>query len=111
MIIISFEQFPECTDEKCVSVSCLDLHYSVTVRTTKVKDERKDETVLLVLKMRESQGEVDTGTETTGKETSSPFILCIHNHSPALSLIYITPNTGSRYVVMRGLKTKGNSHD
>ena len=56
-----------------MSVSCLDLHYSVTVRTTKVKDERKDETVPLILKMRESHDESDTGTETTGKETSSPL--------------------------------------
>ena len=78
MIIVYIQQFPECADENGVSVSCLDLHYSVTVRTTKVKDERKDETVPLILKKLESHDESDTATETTGKEASSNplFILC-----------------------------------
>ena len=39
--LFSVEQFPECTDESGVSISCLDLCYSVTIRTKKVKDEKK----------------------------------------------------------------------
>ena len=42
-------QFPECLHENTVSVSCLDLSYSVTVKARKVKDEKKDETTAIVL--------------------------------------------------------------
>ena len=42
-------QFPECLPENSVSVSCLDLCYSVTVKAKKVKDEKKDQTTAIVL--------------------------------------------------------------
>ncbi|KAL5474832.1 hypothetical protein EMCRGX_G026851 [Ephydatia muelleri] len=58
-------QFPDCADEHGVSVSCLDLHYSVTVRTTKVKDEKKDDTAPVVLRRlhSEPQGHTDDATK------------------------------------------------
>ena len=62
-------QFPDCADEHGVSVSCLDLHYSVTVRTTKVKDEKKDDTAPVVLRRlhSEPQGHTDDATKIYGK--------------------------------------------
>eukprot|EP00731_Ephydatia_muelleri_P033327 Em0028g2a len=61
-------QFPDCADEHGVSVSCLDLHYSVTVRTTKVKDEKKDDTAPVVLRRlhSEPQGHTDDATKIYG---------------------------------------------
>ena len=40
-----------------MSVSCLDLHYSVTVCTTKVKDEKKDDIAPVVLKRLQSENQ------------------------------------------------------
>ena len=54
--MVSYDlQFPDCADENGVSVSCLDLHYSVTVRTTQVKDEKKDDTAPVVLRRLQSE--------------------------------------------------------
>ena len=40
-------QFPDCDDDNAISVSCLDLCYSVKARA--LKDEKKDETAPVVL--------------------------------------------------------------
>ena len=40
-------QFPDCDDDNAISVSCLDLCYSVKARV--LKDEKKDETAPVVL--------------------------------------------------------------
>ena len=54
-------QFPYCEDEDAISVSCLDVHYSVSFRTKKaVKDEKKDQTAPVVLNdIAESSDEED----------------------------------------------------
>ena len=65
--ILCFGQFPECTEENGVSVSCLGLHYSVTMRTQRVKDEKKDNTVPVVLKRLSSQDTTDDLKNTSGK--------------------------------------------
>ena len=67
MLSHSKTQFPLCADEAGVSVSCLDLHYSVTVRTTQVKDEKKDDSLPLVLKRLENRDDTDSAPLLTGK--------------------------------------------
>lgn len=44
-------QFPQCDDENAISVSCLDLYYSVTLykENKALKDEKDDKTAPLVL--------------------------------------------------------------
>ena len=54
-------QFPYCVDEDAISVSCLDVNYSVSFRAKKaVKDEKKDQTAPVVLNdIAESSDEED----------------------------------------------------
>ena len=53
-------QFPECDDKKAISVSCLDLTYSISFRSHQVKDEKKDLTVAVVLNdLTEEEGSSD----------------------------------------------------
>ncbi len=55
-------QFPECDDKKAISVSCLDLTYSISFRSHQVKDEKKDLTVAVVLNdLTEEEGSSDKG--------------------------------------------------
>eukprot|EP00731_Ephydatia_muelleri_P033340 Em0028g15a len=42
-------KFPECADDHCISVSCLNLSYAVTVKAKKVKDEKEDNTTPVAL--------------------------------------------------------------
>lgn len=59
-------QFPFCDEKSAVSVSCLDLCYSVKFKDTKaLKDERKDQTAPVILQNLaedESDSESDNGT-------------------------------------------------
>ncbi len=55
-------QFPECDDKKAISVSCLDMTYSISFRSHQVKDEKKDLTVAVVLNdLTEEEGSSDKG--------------------------------------------------
>ena len=49
LLTLLFFQFPVCEPDNYISVSCLNLSYSVTVKAKKIKDEKKDETTPIVL--------------------------------------------------------------
>ena len=41
-LIIMTLQFPDCDDEDAISVSCLDIYYTVKFKKTKVLDDKDD---------------------------------------------------------------------
>ena len=42
-------QFPDCDDEDAISVSCLDIYYTVKFKKTKVLDDKDDKIAPLLL--------------------------------------------------------------
>ena len=48
LIIITL-QFPDCDDEDAISVSCLDIYYTVKFKKTKVLDDKDDKFAPLLL--------------------------------------------------------------
>lgn len=66
-------EFPECANENGVSVSCLDLQYSVTVRTAHVKDEKKDDIAPIALKRLQSEPNGDVNDVTRTATTPAAF--------------------------------------
>ena len=53
-------QFPDCPDKDAISVACLDLRYTVKVRS-QMKDERKDNVTPLVLSDLNPEDELEQG--------------------------------------------------
>ena len=45
-LIIMTLQFPDCDDEDAISVSCLDIYYTVKLKKTKVLDDKDDPLLL-----------------------------------------------------------------
>ena len=48
-LIIMTLQFPDCDDEDAISVSCLDIYYTVKFKKTKVLDDKDDKIAPLLL--------------------------------------------------------------
>lgn len=73
-------QFPQCDDENAISVSCLDLYYSVTLykENKALKDEKDDKTAPLVLHNLE-----EDDTDSSGL---SHRIIIIYTHPWSLIL-------------------------
>ena len=72
-------QFPQCEDGNAVSVSCLDLHYSVTgfIESKALKDEKRDKTAPLVLQNLE-----EDDTNLIGSSTPSLTLYSLPSPPP-----------------------------
>jgi hypothetical protein len=68
-------QFPDCDDDNAISVSCLDLCYSVKARV--LKDEKKDETAPVVLLEILEEDKKDCITEKGNKTPSLHYSLSL----------------------------------
>lgn len=85
-------QFPDCDEENAISVSCLDIFYSVTVLMgTKSVDERNDKTSLVVL-----QNLIEEDSSRQGKSLS-PFFL-LPQKSRGISIMITIPHTCAREI-------------
>ena len=60
-------QFPECKEDELVSVACLNLTYSVTIRLKKVKDEKQDNLTPVVLRNIPSENGSEEEKERGGR--------------------------------------------
>ena len=79
-------QFPYCDDESAVSVSCLDLSYSVNFKA--LKDAKEDRTVPVVLHNLEEE---DPNSKSVNGESLSLayYMATITNHSAEANLEFL----------------------
>ena len=85
-------QFPHCDDESAISVSCLDLYYSVTLykESKDLKDEKNDKTAPLVLHNLEEDDTDSSGWSHMHAQTDRQTDTHTHTRKPLL-LVLCTP--------------------
>ena len=103
-------QFPDCSDDKAISVACLDLHYYVSVAMeTQLKNEKNDTSSPLTLGDLKPEVDVNGNGSPEPSEKRSKWQsslspnLASYSYSTTLSFSYFSGNCSSRLFVFHFL--------